>query len=202
MDRGTGQFLMGKPFAKLNWLEGFDEKGRPRRVPGKVATKEGTFMQPTILGATNWYPPSFSPRTGYFYIPGIEDGATYNILGIRSRNVAIHVMGDVNLKPNYRTDNEGYGNIRAFDPKTGERKWEFKMGDTTWGGVLTTASDVLFSGGREGYFFALDARDGKELWRASLGGQINAGPMTYSVNGKQYVTVAAGTSLFAFRLRP
>jgi len=75
------------------------------------------------------------------------------------------------------------------------------MSDTTWGGVLTTASDLLFSGGRDGYFFALNARTGELLWKMALGGQINSGPMTYSVNGKQYVTVAAGTSLFAFALR-
>ena len=74
------------------------------------------------------------------------------------------------------------------------------MSDITWGGVLTTAGDVLFSGGKEGYFFALDARTGNLLWKAALGGQVSSGPMSYSVNGKQYVTVAAGSSLFAFAL--
>jgi alcohol dehydrogenase (cytochrome c) len=75
------------------------------------------------------------------------------------------------------------------------------LGDTTWAGVLTTASDLLFSGGRDGNFYALNARTGELLWRISLGGQINSGPMSYSVNGKQYITVAAGTSLFAFAVR-
>ncbi len=74
------------------------------------------------------------------------------------------------------------------------------MGDITWGGVLTTAGDVVFSGGREGYFFALDARSGELLWRASLGGQVNSGPMSYAVGGKQYVAIAAGSSLFSFAL--
>jgi alcohol dehydrogenase (cytochrome c) len=76
------------------------------------------------------------------------------------------------------------------------------MNDITWGGVLTTAGDVLFSGGKEGYFFALDARTGTLLWKIALGGQINSGPMSYAVNGRQYVTVAAGTGLFTFALRP
>jgi alcohol dehydrogenase (cytochrome c) len=71
----------------------------------------------------------------------------------------------------------------------------------TSAGVLTTASDLLFSGSREGYFFALNARTGELLWKASLGGQVNSGPMSYSVNGKQYIAVAAGTSLFTFALR-
>ena len=100
-----------------------------------------------------------------------------------------------------RTEEEGYGVVRAFDPKTGVRKWEFKMADVTGSGVLTTASDLLFAGGREGYFWALDARTGAELWRANLGGPVDSGPMTYSVNGRQYVAVSAGNSLFTFALR-
>ena len=94
-------------------------------------------------------------------------------------------MGAANLRDQLsRPEEEGYGAVRAFDPKTGERKWEFKMNDITWAGVLTTASDLLFSGGREGYFFALNDRTGELLWKASLGGQVNSGPMSYSVNGK------------------
>ena len=201
LDRTSGQFLKGQPFVKVNWLSGFDEKGRPMRVPGKVASEEGSEIYPTVLGATNWYPPSFSPSTGYFYIPGWENAGTINYLGRRSKDLGITPMADVKLLPNVRTDDDGYGIIRAFDPKTGERKWEYKMGDTTWGGVLTTASDLLFGGGREGYFFALNAKTGEFLWKASLGGQINNAAMSYSVNGKQYVAIAAGTSLFTFALR-
>src|SRR5262245_43897641 len=79
--------------------------------------------------------------------------------------------------------------------------WEFKMNDITWAGVLSTAGDVVFSGGREGYFFALDGRNGNLLWKVPLGGQVNSGPMSYAVNGRQYIAVAAGTSLFTFALR-
>ena len=74
------------------------------------------------------------------------------------------------------------------------------MSDITWGGVLATAGDLVFGGGRDGYFLALDARSGELLWRASLGGQINAGPMSYAVDGRQFVAVAAGSALFTFRL--
>jgi glucose dehydrogenase len=81
-----------------------------------------------------------------------------------------------------------------------DAKWEFKMTDITWGGVLATASDLVFSGGREGYFMALDGRNGNLLWRASVGGQVNAGAMSYSVNGKQYVAIAAGNALFTYAL--
>jgi alcohol dehydrogenase (cytochrome c) len=109
-------------------------------------------------------------------------------------------MGQVNLQQFYNNDDEAYGVVRAYDPNTLEPKWEYRMNDITWGGVLTTASDVLFSGGKEGYFFALDARTGELLWKASVGGQVNAGPMSYSVGGRQYVTIAAGSALFAYAL--
>ena len=95
----------------------------------------------------------------------------------------------------------GRGPIFGVDAKTGEKKWEFRMTDVTDAGVLTTASDLLFSGGREGYFFALDARDGSLLWKSVVGGRVASGPMTYAVNGRQYVAVSAGNSLFVYALR-
>jgi alcohol dehydrogenase (cytochrome c) len=75
------------------------------------------------------------------------------------------------------------------------------MNDVTYAGVLSTASDLVFSGGREGYFYALNALTGERLWQTSLGGQVNSGPMSYMVDGKQYIAVAAGSSLFAFKLK-
>ena len=89
----------------------------------------------------------------------------------------------------------------ALDAATGAQKWKFPMTDVTMSGILTTAGDVLFTGGREGYFQALDARTGSLLWKASLGGQINSGPITYEVDGKQYVTAISGLSLCVFGLR-
>jgi alcohol dehydrogenase (cytochrome c) len=202
LDRVTGEFLLGRPFVKVNWLSGFDKKGRPVRVPGMVPSPQGTLIMPTVLGATNWGPPSYSPRTGLFYVALWENTGTIAVEGGRPRATGNTPMGQVNLSPNFKKEDEGYGAVRAFDPKTLEKKWEFKMNEITWAGVLTTASDVLFGGGKEGYFFALDARSGAVLWKVALGGQVNSGPMTYSVNGKQYVAVAAGNSLFAFALRP
>ena len=204
IDRTSGEFLLGKPYVKVNWMDGFDPKGRPIRIPGQIPTPQGTLIMPTVLGATNWAAPSYSPRTGLFYVSLWENTGTVAVEGGRPRAAGIPngtPMGQATLTPNLKKEEEGYGAVRALDPKTLEKKWEFKMNDITWGGVLTTASDVLFSGGKEGYFFALDARSGDLLWKVALGGQVNAGPMTYSVNGKQYVTIAAGSSLFAFALR-
>ena len=153
---------------------------------------------PTILGATNWYPPSYSPKTGLFYVSAWENTSR----GGPARTAANTTpMADTSLAQNLKTEDEGYGVVRAFDPRTLEQKWEFKMADITWAGVLSTAGDVVFSGGREGYFFALDGRNGSLLWKAALGGQVNSGPMSYAVNGRQYISVAAGTALFTFALR-
>jgi alcohol dehydrogenase (cytochrome c) len=202
LDRTTGEFLNGKPYVKVNWMDGFDAKGRPQRVPGKLAGArgDGTPIMPTILGATNWYSPSYSPKTGLFYVSAWENSKSGGGGGGRG-GFNTTPMGGITLAPNTKTEEEGYGVVRAFDPKTLDKKWEYKMNDITWAGVLSTAGDVVFSGGREGYFFALDGRDGKLLWKMPLGGQVNSGPMSYSVNGRQYVAVAAGTSLFSFALR-
>ncbi len=210
LDRTTGEFLMGKPFVEVNWMNGFDEKGRPMRVTGKVPSAEGTLIFPGNQGGTNWYSPSFSPRTGLFYIP---TWANYSSLYVKGKDddyvEGRRYAGGFPRSPvpfgrsaqNFRKEEEGYGAIRAMDPATGERKWEYKMNDVTDAGILTTASDLLFSGGREGYFFALDARNGALLWKATVGGAVASGPMTYSVGGRQYVGVAAGNSLFTFALR-
>jgi alcohol dehydrogenase (cytochrome c) len=203
LDRITGEFLQGKPFVKVNWMDGFDKDGRPHRVPGKVPVVsggDGTAVMPTVLGGTNWYPPSYSPKTGLFYVSAWENSHSGGPAGQRG-GANTTPMADTALAPNVKTEEEGYGVVRAFDPKTLDQKWEFKMNDITWAGVLSTASDLVFSGGREGYFFALDGRNGTLLWKVPLGGQVNSGPMSYSVNGRQYITVAAGTSLFAFALR-
>jgi alcohol dehydrogenase (cytochrome c) len=209
LDRTTGQFLLGKPFVEVNWMNGFDEKGRPMRVPGKVPTPEGTLISPGNQGGTNWYSPSFSPHTGLFYIPTWANYSSIYVKTAEEYEEGKRYAGGLPRSPvpfgrtatNLRREDEGYGAIRALDPKTGEKKWEFKMSDVTDAGVLTTASDLLFSGGREGYFFALDARNGTLLWKATVGGTVASGPMTYSIGGRQYVAVAAGNSLFTFALR-
>ena len=100
------------------------------------------------------------------------------------------------------TTEDVYSSIQAIDPRTGQKTWTHRLSTpATEAGVLTTASDVLFSGGRDGAFYALDARDGRLLWQTSLGGSVAAGPITYAVNGRQRVSIVVGSSLFTFGLR-
>jgi len=223
LDRTTGKFLLGKAFVKQNWNIGFTETGRPIKDPKFKATTEGTFIMPGVQGGTNWYSPSYSPRTGLFYVPSWQNSS-----GISAKAAATWTEGErytgvghptgaaapagpkrpgglrtgaYGNSAAFKTDDEGYGAIIAIEPQTGEKKWEFKMKDYTESGVLTTASDVLFAGGREGNFFALDAHTGEDLWKVALGGTVASGPMTYSIDGHQYVAVCSGNSLYVFGLQ-
>jgi alcohol dehydrogenase (cytochrome c) len=204
LDRVTGELLTGKPYVVHNWFGGFDANGRLLRKPGMEIDKEPKLFQPHVHGAINWAPTSFSPRTGLYYVSHWENSGIVAMEGLFPQSVGIHrrqtAMGQVNLEPFFNNYDEAYGVIRAYDPNTLDTKWEHRMADITWAGVLSTAGDLVFGGGREGYFLALDANTGELKWRESLGGQINAAPMSYAVNGRQYVAIAAGSALFSFAL--
>jgi len=211
LDRATGQLLLGRPFVKVNWATGIDAGGRPIRVSGMVPSREGTQIYPGVQGGTNWYSPSYSLSTRLFYVSCWDDYSTVFVKepaeykegrGFAGGNpwpAAPDLWGG-QVENHFRAET-GYGAIRAIDPLTGERRWEFKMPNVTESGILTTATDVLFGGGREGYFMALDARTGALLWKTTLGGIIISGPMSYAVDGRQFVAVTAGNALFTFALR-
>jgi len=202
LDRTTGEFLNGKPFVHVNWMDGFDAKGRPHQV--RFPTAEGTEFRPHVHGATNWAPASYSPRTGLFYVSHFEESSIIAVAGEfpkpAGENTRQTAMGQIDQQQFYNDDDEAYGVVRAYDPETLDRVWEHRMADITWAGTLSTAGDLVFGGGREGYFFALDAETGEELWRESVGGQVNAGPMSFALDGRQYIAIAAGNSLFTFAL--
>ena len=215
LDRSSGKFLLGKPFVKQNWASGLDESGRPIQTP----QPPGATTWPGQQGGTNWYSPSYSPRTGLFYVSAWEDvGGVYrsqesvykpggNFMGGGYR--ATPAAPEAPVPPNIRrptinnwTDAAGHGAVIAIDPATGERRWTFRMYDLTDSGILTTASDLLFTGGRDGYFQALDARTGTLLWKSSFGSvQMLSGPITYQVDGRQYVATIGGNVLAAYGLR-
>ena len=213
LDRVTGEFLDGKPYVKVNWSSGLDENERPIPTP----QAEGMPTYPGNQGGTNWYPPSYSPRTGLFYFSAWQDYATiYNseeseyrpgeaFLGggftVLSPVPGAPVIGIGRTNPiNNWTNEVGFGSLKAMDPQTAEEVWSFDQFDVSDSGMLTTASDLLFTGGREGYFYAIDARTGDPLWKINLGGQIVMAPVTFSVDGVQYVSVISGHALSTFAL--
>jgi alcohol dehydrogenase (cytochrome c) len=214
IDRVTGKFLLGKPFVKVNWMSGFDGNGRPIQTP----QPEGAATYPGNQGGTNWFPPAYNPNTGLFYFSVWENYAT-----IYRREESKYEAGKVFMGGGFSvltpapgapspgigrkgpinnwTDETGSGAAVAVDPHTGKRVWTFPQFDVTEAGMLTTKAGLVFTGGREGFVYALDAKTGKPLWKSHLGGQINMAPITYQVGGKQYVAVIAGRTLVAFALR-
>lgn len=207
LDRKTGQFLMGKPFAKQTWANGLNDSGRPDRIPSSMPSEQGSTVWPGVQGATNWYSPSYNPLTGLFYLTVWENRGFY-LKGEPKYTPGNRYVGSV---PDIEmADDPGYGAIRALNPKTGEKVWEYKTASKPWSGVLTTSGHVLFgsNGGwasrnremMEAYFFALDSDSGKELWRINLGGTMSSNPITYMAGGKQMVTMSAGGAVFTFAL--
>lgn len=194
LDRVTGQFLVGKPYAKQTWAKGLDDSGRPSRAPGTMPSLEGTPVWPSVAGAANWYSPTFSPKSGLFYVAVRESGAVYFI-------------GDPEYKEGEQFNGGGfrsvpgelqYGAVRAFVPATGEMKWEYRLFSPPWAGLLSTAGNLVFGSTNEGQVFALQASTGKPLWRYQTGGVGRGNPISYSVEGKQYVAVTMGNALHVF----
>ena len=202
LDRTSGEFLMGKSFVKTNWLTGFDEKGRPIKAPGTEPNPQGVLIYPGNQGGTNWYNPAFSPATGLFYIPTWENSSSTYVKGLEPPEFHEGQSFTGDFPRGGSTTEDVYSAVRAIDAATGEKKWDFRMNAPSMeGGILTTASNVVFAGGRDGQFVALDARYGTLLWQTNLGPSVSAGPITYMVDGKQYLSIQGGNALYTFTLR-
>ena len=211
LDRETGQFINGQAFIEQTWAEGLDDNGRPIFIP----QEPGTTTYPGVQGGTNWYSPSYSPSTRLFYLSAWEGyGSVFEAQEVEYEEGRLFLGGrpappvpggalpSLARGPiNTWTESAGTGAVIAIDPATGEQAWKYEMTDVTSSGILTTATDVLFTGNREGYFHAFDARDGELLWRKTLGGMIANGPISYAVDNRQFVAVAAGNGLFVYALR-
>ncbi|MEO2199219.1 MAG: PQQ-dependent dehydrogenase, methanol/ethanol family [bacterium] len=197
LDRETGEFLLGTPYAKQTWAEGLDSNGRPILVPGMEPSLEGTVVSPGITGGSNWWSPSYSPRTDLLYVMAYDAETRYYI-----RKTA-YEEGD-----SYRagggespeSPDSYHRAVRALSPQTGELRWEFPVNPRSTSGLMATAGDLVFGGTADGFFFALDAETGEELWHKSVGGRVHSAPMAYAVDGKQYVAIAAGNAVFSFAL--
>jgi acido-empty-quinoprotein group A len=194
LDRVTGEHLVTAPIIEtLNWAQSIDERGEPRRNPAKDATVDGVLVSPASGGAVNWPAPSFDPETNLFYVG-------------TSQTFSVFYLTDTDPHP------EGYGaaeknsgglgnSLRAIDYKTGKTVWRHDYpGGGGMVGCLTTAGKLLFTGDGAQHLIAFDPANGKILWHAGLGSNISNGPETYVLDGKQYVLVGAGDSLYAFTL--
>ena len=202
LDRETGEFLHGTPFIdKLNWATGLTEKGRPIRVPGVEPTLQGNFVCPSTSGATNWMSPAYNPATGMFYV-AVKEGC-----GVSYKAKQEFRPGGFNYAATGYVESQEFPwqmFVRALNLTTGERKWEYKqINSRHYGaGLVSTAGGLIFAGDDQGFFTALDADSGEPLWHFNTGMRISASPISYAVNGRQYLAVSAGVNVVAFALAP
>ena len=202
LDRVTGEFLHATAFAKQTWAEKIDHTGRPVRIPDTFPTKDGTLVYPDVGGAANWWSPTYSPKTELFYLMAFDGAGTYYLGAEVDHKPGLPFLGGFGTTNEFEEfpDSEYVSAVRALDPTTGNRKWEYRVQAKSTSGLVSTAGNLVFGGTVKGNFFALDSRNGTELWRLDLGGRVHAAPMTYMVDGKQYVTIAVGSALFTLGL--
>jgi alcohol dehydrogenase (cytochrome c) len=191
LDRVTGKHLLTAPFIETNWANGIDDRGRPVARPGKEPTPDGALVNPGSDGSTNWMSPTFSPQTGLYYV------VARRIWSIFYRTVDGKAEGwggrDRNLYAN--------SVIRAIDYRTGDIKWSREIGEgESVAGLMSTAGNILFTADTSGNLIALDPRTGETLWHSYAGARVVTSPMTYELDGRQYITIGAGDVLFSFAL--
>jgi PQQ-dependent dehydrogenase (methanol/ethanol family) len=203
LDRTNGKFLSGTPFVYQNWNKGFDANGRPIQIPGSNSNPEVSFLvYPSVGGATNFQAPSYSPITRWFYLAYQESSQAYISAPAPYEAGRQYIGRGRGATPAPRPgEPQPSAGIKALDPETGKTVWDFKLFQGSLSnGVMATAGGVLFAASREGNLIALDASTGKFLWRYQTGGNMAASPMSYAVDGRQYLAVASGDSIYSFAL--
>ena len=196
LDRATGEFLVGKPFAKQTWAKGLDQNGRPIGNPETIPSRDGALVYPDDDGAANWYSPTYSPQTNLIYQNVREKGGIYYLADATYEPGQIYMGASRRVVPG--EDPTGF--LRALNPLTGDLVWEKEVHSPPWAGLMATQGGLVFSGTMEGDFFAADAVTGDVLWRFQTGGAVYANPITYLYEGRQFIVIAAGNALLTFAL--
>ncbi len=189
--------IVGKPFVETTWAKEIGPTGRPVLVPGHIPDENGTTTCPDLGGGTNYMSPSYDPATRTFFVTARETCATY--YGWEQPfEPGVQWESGATQRPR---DHKNWGALRAIDPVTGERKWEFRYPSTSSSGVLSTASGLVFNADGDGNILAFDSRTGKNLWHYQTGSGIRAtAGTTYMLDGRQYLLVPSGSTLVAFAL--
>ena len=201
LDRVTGKVLLAEPFVKkMTWASGIGADGRPKLLPGNEPTVEGQLVCPSVAGAANWPSTAFHPATGLYYMFAEESCNVYTKNDQWWEAGKSFYGGGARRPPG---DNVSGKFLKAIDIQTGKIAWETADigGGILGSGLMATAGGLLFYGDGSGAFIAADAQDGKRLWHFNTGQNFKAGPMTYVVDGNQYIGTAAGSSILAFSLR-
>jgi alcohol dehydrogenase (cytochrome c) len=198
LDRVSGKFLRATPFLrKLNWATGIDGSGRPV-LSGRIPTEKGTYICPGIVGATNWFSPSYNPASGLFYVMSLENCDLY----FAKRKEFVRGETYYNTGTKRAPDEHSQKILLALSVSDGKEVWRYPQAGrgNSWGGTLTTAGGLVFFCDDAESFEAVDAENGRALWHFNTGQSFSASPMTYAVDGMQYVAIIAGSDVFSFAL--
>jgi alcohol dehydrogenase (cytochrome c) len=204
LDRVTGKMLSATPFVRTTWVKEWDDNGRPIFLDGWRANAEGVTVYPSLGGGTNFQAPSYSSKTGWYYLVYHDSPGNFSA-GPQAYEAGRQYQG--------RGNGGGFGGgapagaapntqgVMAIDPETGKVQWKFELSQAALPpGLLATAGNVVFAATTEGSFIALDAITGKLLWRYNTGGPLAASPISYAVDGRQYVAISGTGAVFSFAL--
>jgi alcohol dehydrogenase (cytochrome c) len=191
LDRATGKNLLTVPFGPVNWASGIDKNGQPIPNPQKEPARDGRLVAPDEGGLTNYRSPSFDPQTGLFVV---DSHPSYGVYFAKPEDGTFGWAG---------ADYGVWGSavLEAIDYQDGKIKWQHPLGPNGAGaGVLTTDSGLCFTGDAHGNVLALKTATGETIWHAGTGAQMQTSPMTFEIDGRQFVLTGSGNVLFAWAL--
>jgi quinohemoprotein ethanol dehydrogenase len=196
LDRQTGKLISARPFANITWATGIDSNGRPIESPAARQIEDATIVAPATEGGHNWYPISFNPATGFVYLGVLNDESIHSLAPNWQLNVNDQTTGLNRAYHGPASDQlrkmPPRGELLAWDPVAQKEAWHVDLPTAKSGGTLTTAGNLVFQGRADGTLSAYRATDGKLLWEFDAGVGIGAPPMTYSIDGTQYISVESG----------
>jgi alcohol dehydrogenase (cytochrome c) len=198
LDRTNGKFLNATPFVeKLNWATGIDSSGRPI-LSGRIPTAQGTYICPSINGATNWFSPSYNPDTGLFYVMALESCNLFFSKPAKFARGETYYGTGTKQPPDMHAEKI----LMALSLPDGKVVWRYpQVGQgESWAGTLTTSGGLVFFGDDAESLEAVEAKTGRSLWHFNTGQNMHASPMSYAVDGVQFVSILAGSDVFTFSL--
>jgi alcohol dehydrogenase (cytochrome c) len=204
LDRVTGKLLSATPFVRTTWVKDWDDNGRPVFLDGWRATPEGVTVYPSLGGGTNFQAPSYSPKTGWYYLVYHDSPGNFSA-GPQTYEAGRQYQGRGNGGgfggPQQASSTPNTAGVMAIDPETGKVQWKYEISQMALPpGLIATGGGVVFCATTEGYFIALDATSGKLLWRYETGAPLASSPISYAVDGRQYVAVSGTNAVFSFAL--
>jgi alcohol dehydrogenase (cytochrome c) len=191
-NRVSGKLLSAEPFVPVNWATRYDVANvRPLEDSAKRPRLDykATDICPSWMGGKNWQPMSFNPETGLIYVTTNNMCQDMQAAAVTYRRGAFYLGDDFKVIPGH---GDHLGQLLALDPATQKPAWTVNLPLPWNGGTMTTAGNLVFFGDITGWFHALNAKTGAELWQMNVGSGVGAGPMSFAVNGKQYVAILVG----------